>query len=55
VRRRRSAGRCILDNAQTKVGGHGEGRRGGRKLRSRRHYFRHPGPGLACVAMQETV
>jgi len=55
VRRRRPAGRCMLDNAQTQVGGHGEGRRDGQRLRSRGHYFRHPGPGSACVAVQETV
>jgi len=55
VRRHRPASRCMLDNAQTQVGGHGEGRRDGRILSSRGHYFRHPGRGLACVAVQETV
>jgi len=44
---RRPASRCMLDNAQTQVGGHGEGRRDGQRLRSRGHHFRHPGPGLA--------
>jgi len=55
VRRRRLAGRCMLDNAQTQVRGHGEGRRSGRVLRSEEHHFRHPGPGLACVAVQKTM
>jgi len=38
---------CMLDNAQTQVGGHGESKKGGRGLRSRGHHFRHPGPDLA--------
>jgi len=46
---------CMLDNAQTQVGGHGEGRRGVRGLKSGGHHFRHPGLGLARVTVHETV